>query len=125
MPGPIRGEMNQPIKSKEALMNLSITARGYKAPDRLKQYISSRLNRKKRVYEGIIDADVILSYEKQTQVAEIKAKLNDKLLITIEKSENVFKSIDMALDKLELQIKRHNDKRRNHKKEKIVDNLVV
>ena len=43
-------------------MNLSITARGYKAPERLKQYISEKIDRKKRMYEGVIDTELVLSY---------------------------------------------------------------
>ena len=65
-------------------MNITITARGYKAPDRLKQYILGKMNRKERVYEGVPDIDVIMSYEKQTQIAEIKLMYNNKMLIANE-----------------------------------------
>jgi putative sigma-54 modulation protein len=106
-------------------MNISITARGYKAPERLKSYITGKIARKERMYEGVIDTEVILSYEKQTQVAEFKVRINDKLLIAREKTEDIFKSIDMALDNAERQIKRHKEKRRDHNNQKIVDNLVA
>ena len=106
-------------------MNLSITARGYKAPDRLKKYIAEKLDRKKRVYEEVIDTEVILSYEKQTQVAEFKVKLNSKMVIVKEKSDDIFKSIDMALDNTERQIKRYKERRRDHANKKIIDNLLV
>lgn len=105
-------------------MNIIITARGYKAPDRLKNYISAKMNRKDRIYEGVNDVDVILSYEKQTQIAEIKLISFNKLLIAKEKSDDVFKSIDLALDNIERQIKRNKEKRREHKNKKIADSLV-
>lgn len=106
-------------------MNLSITARGYKAPDRLKKYITEKLDRKRKLYEGVIDAEVVLSYEKQVQVAEFKLKLNNKYIMSNEKSDDIFKSIDQALDSIERQIKRFKERRREHKNTKIVDNLVV
>ena len=106
-------------------MDLSITARGYKAPDKLKRYISDKLDRKKRVYEEVIDTEVILSYEKQIQLAEFKVKLNGKIIIVKEKSDDIFKSIDMALDNMERQIKRYKERRRDHANKKIIDNLVL
>ena len=106
-------------------MNISITARGYKAPERLKQYIKSKIERKKRIYEGVIDTEVILSYEKQTQVAEFKVKLNNKTIIASEKSNDIFKSIDLTLDNTERQIKRFKDKLKSHDKKKIGDNLSI
>jgi putative sigma-54 modulation protein len=106
-------------------MNISITARGYKAPERLRNYITAKLSRKERLYEGVIDREIILSYEKQTQVAEFKVKINNKILIAREKSEDIFKSIDMALDNAERQLKRYKEKRRDHDNKKMVDNLVA
>jgi putative sigma-54 modulation protein len=106
-------------------MNLSITARGYKAPDRLKKYLSDKLDRKKKLYEEVLDLDVVLSYEKLIQIAEFRIKLNNKRLLITEKSDDIFKSIDLALNNSERQIKRFKEKRREHKNDKIVNNLTV
>lgn len=106
-------------------MNLSITARNYKAPDRLKKYLTEKLDRKKKLYEVVIDADIVLSYEKQIQVAEFRFKLNNKVLVITEKSDDIFKSIDQALNNCERQIKKYKERRREYKSNKIVDNLEV
>lgn len=106
-------------------MNLSITARGYKAPERLKSYIKEKLDRKTKLYEGVIDAEIVLSYEKLIQVAEFKLQMNNKLIMISEKSEDIFKSIDKALDNAERQIVRYKERRREHKNNKMVDNLVA
>ena len=105
-------------------MNITITARGYKAPDRLKQYVNDKMNKKERLYEGVFDVDVILSYEKLTQIAEVKLKITNKLIIAKEKSEDIFKSIDLVVDNVERQIKRHKEKMRDHKNNKIADSLI-
>ena len=106
-------------------MNITITTRGYKAPDRLKQYVTDKINRKGRFYEDVFDVDVILSYEKLTQIAEVKLKTANKFIIATEKSEDIFKSIDLVIDNVDRQIKRHKEKQREHKNSKIADNLVV
>ena len=106
-------------------MNISITARGGKASDRLKKYITEKIARKDRVYEGVIDTEVILSYEKLTQIAEIKVRVNNKSMIAREKSDDIYKSVDMALDNCERQIKRFKEKRREHNNVKINDKIAV
>ena len=106
-------------------MNIQITARGFKAPERLKKYIREKLGRKGQVYEGVIDAEIILSYEKQTQVVEIKLNLNQKSIFVCEKSDDIFKSIDYALDSTERQIKRFKERRREHDNLKIAEKLTV
>jgi len=106
-------------------MNISITARGGKASDRLKKYVMDKLSKKPRVYEGVIDTEVVLSYEKLTQIVEIKVKVYNGTVIVREKSDDIFKSIDLALDNIERQIKRFKERRREHGNRKIADSLVV
>ena len=106
-------------------MNISITARGGKASDRLKKYITDKIARKDRVYEGVIDTEVILSYEKLTQIAEIKVKVTNKSVFAREKSDDIYKSIDLALDNCERQIKRFKEREREHRNEKLNDVIAV
>ncbi len=106
-------------------MNLSITARGGKASDRLKKYITDKLTRKQKLYEEVIDTEVILSYEKLTQIAEFKLKVNNKTVFVREKSEDIYKSIDLALNKCERQIKRVKERQREHNNEKITEKIAV
>ncbi|MBD3224443.1 MAG: ribosome-associated translation inhibitor RaiA [Caldithrix sp.] len=104
-------------------MTISITARGYKAPDRLKSYIYQKLKRVERISDRLLKIEVILSYEKLDQWAEFKTHLNQKDIIVKEKSEDIFKSIDLAIDNLERQINKVKDKTKEHSKRKIVERL--
>lgn len=105
-------------------MQITITARGYKAPERLKSYITGKLNRKERLYESAVDIDVVLSYEKQTQIADFKAKFPQKVIVALERSDDIFKSIDLALDSLGRQVKRYKERQREHDNKKMADVLV-
>jgi len=104
-------------------MNIAITARGYKAPENLKNYIYEKLNRINRFSDIIMDSEAILSYEKQDQIVELSVKLKHKVIRIKEKSDNIFKSVDLAVDNLELQIAKAKDKLKDHSKTKMVENL--
>jgi len=106
-------------------MNLSITARGYKVPERVKRYINEKVTRKNRVYEGVLDVEVVLSYEKQIQVAELKVKMYNKVIIATAKSEDIFKSIDLALDNVARQIKRQKEKQRDFKIRSVREKAMI
>ena len=91
-------------------MNISITARGGKASDRLKKYITDRIGRKQKLFNDVIETEVILSYEKLTQIAELKLKVDNKSIFIREKSDDIYKSIDQAFDNSERQIRRYREK---------------
>ncbi len=102
-------------------MNISITTRGYKAPERLKAYLADKLKRLNRFEDQIMDIDAIFSYEKLLQVVEFKVRLRKKNFIIKEKSEDIFKSIDLAIDNVERQITKIKEKIREHDKRKITE----
>ncbi|MDZ7289942.1 MAG: ribosome-associated translation inhibitor RaiA [candidate division KSB1 bacterium] len=91
-------------------MNITITARHFKAPEPLKDFTRKEVARLKKYYDGIIEGEVILSWEKLTQIAEIKLKVYGQMLTAKEKSEDIHKSITLAVDKLERQLKRYKGK---------------
>jgi ribosome hibernation promoting factor len=105
-------------------MNIAITARGYKASEQLKNYIYEKLNRINRFSDIIMDSEAILSYENKIQIVELSVKLRHKVIRIKEKSDDIFKSVDLAVDNLELQIAKAKDKLKDHSKEKIVENLL-
>jgi putative sigma-54 modulation protein len=104
-------------------MNVIITTRGYKAKDRVKNYVNEKLHRLERFADIIMSTEVIISYEKLDQVVEFKVKLRSKVIRIKEKSEDVYKSIDLAIDNVERQIARAKDKMKDRNSVKIVENL--
>ena len=104
-------------------MNIAITTRGYKASDRLKSYVKEKMNRLERFTDIIMSSEAIISYEKLDQVVEFKVKLKHKVVRVKEKSEDVFKTIDLAIDNVERQIARAKDKLKDRSNIKMVENL--
>jgi putative sigma-54 modulation protein len=100
------------------IMKLSITARHYKAPGRLKGYLEKKIKKLEKFYNGIVECEAIFSYEKLNQIIELKIKVYGTTLIVKESSDDIFKSIDLGVDKLERQLKKYKDKLRGFEHEK-------
>ncbi|RMF57017.1 MAG: ribosome-associated translation inhibitor RaiA [Calditrichaeota bacterium] len=100
-------------------MNFKITARHFKLPDDLRDYIEEKITRLNRFYDGIIDLEVILGWEKQTRYVELKIHVYNKQLVLKEISEDLRKSFDLVLDKAERQLKRYKEKVRTKEKDVI------
>lgn len=101
-------------------MRINITARRFKLSDDLKLYTEKTVHRLKKYYEPIIDVDIILSWEKKDRIAEINISVYGTFLTAHERSDDMRKSIDRAVDKLERQLKKYKDKMRGFEHEKIM-----
>lgn len=106
-------------------MRINITARRFKLSDELKTYVEKEVRRLKKYYEPIIDVDTILSWEKKDRLAEINISVYGTVLTAHERSADMRKSIDRAVDKLERQLKKYKDRRRGFEHEKITDEQFI
>ena len=95
-------------------MRVNITARHYKAPERLKEYAENEVKKLTKYLDGIIECEIILDYERTIQVVEIAMKVHKQKLFAREKSKDVYKCIDLAVDKIEKQLKKYKEKLKDH-----------
>jgi putative sigma-54 modulation protein len=96
-------------------MNVQFTARHFKAHDGLKNYAMSQVATLKKYYDGIINGNIVLRFERSkdsVKIAEINLGVYGKSIVAIEKSEDFYKSIDNAVEKLERQLLKYKGKRR-------------
>lgn len=94
-------------------MDITITARHFKAHDTLRMYAFDAVKKLERYYNGIISASVILSYEKaqhSVKKAECHINVYGTLITALEKSDDFIKSIDAAIEKAEKQIQKYKGK---------------
>ncbi len=95
-------------------MNINITSRKFKAKDSLKEFINEEVNGLEKYYDGILDADIILSYihEKDSiKTAEIIVKVPGKTITVSEDSDDFSKSVNVGIDKLKRLLKKEKQKR--------------
>jgi putative sigma-54 modulation protein len=96
-------------------MQISVTFKNLDPSDHLKSYVQNKLDKLDKLLDNPAEANVVLSVEKIRHIAEIKIT-GDRLSINCrEKTSDMYSSIDMALDKLEKQIKKNKQKIKNHR----------
>jgi putative sigma-54 modulation protein len=99
-------------------MRTKFTARHFRAHPPLKEYGVDSLKKLEKFYDGIVSAELILSFEKSrdsVKIAEINVSVHSKILNAVEQSEDFIKSIDLAIGKLERQLVKYKSKLRNRK----------
>ncbi|RMG68737.1 MAG: ribosome-associated translation inhibitor RaiA [Calditrichaeota bacterium] len=100
-------------------MNLTITARRFRLPEDLREYIEAKAKKLNRYYQGIIDLEIILGWEKLMRYTEIKMNVNTRQLVVKESAEELRKSFDLALDRAERQLKKFKEKLQTTEKDKV------
>jgi putative sigma-54 modulation protein len=96
-------------------MQVSVTFRKVEASEPLRNYAMEKLHRIKRYVEDPIEAHVVLSVEKFRHLAEVSINANGLVINGAEETGDLYSAIDMVVDKLESQIKRHRRKLRQRK----------
>ncbi len=96
-------------------MNTSVRFKNLEPSEALKSYVSEKLNRMEKYFNGPAEANVVLSIEKFRHSAEINI-MGDRLTINgKEETGEMYSAIDMVLDKLEGQIKKSKQKGRKYR----------
>jgi putative sigma-54 modulation protein len=95
-------------------MQCNITFRQLSATDALKSYAEEKVERVKKYLDRAGEAHVVLSLERHLHHADITIQSGAFLLRGREKSEDMYASIDLAMDKIERQLRRYKEKLKNH-----------
>ena len=103
-------------------MNVTFTARHFRPHPDIKQHALDTVKKLHKFYDGIVTANVVLSYERATnsvKAAEINIHVFGSVLTAKEKSEDYHKSIDKAAAKLTLQLEKYKAKLRAKDKTRV------
>ncbi len=92
-------------------MNLHLTGHHLEITPAIRDYANTKFDKIKRHFDNVvIDVNVILSVEKLKQKAEATMHLSGKNLFVECEDENLYTAIDMLVDKLDRQVRKHKDK---------------
>jgi len=103
-------------------MKVNFTSRHFKLHEALQQQIQEKVEHLERHNHPIVHADVILYFEKSInsiKTCELHIKVKNKIFITKENSDDFLKSTDKAVGRIEAQLSKYYDRRKNSKKESI------
>lgn len=92
------------------MMKTSITTRHFELSDSLKDRTEERLKKLHRYFDRILDARVVVSFEKNRYNAEAVLTANGTPLSSHAVGESDRAALEQVLDKLEVQVRKHKDR---------------
>ncbi len=104
-------------------MQLSIVGRHIEITAAIKEYVEKRLQKLKKYFPYVVDVHVVLYTQKINQVAEVTILANRYTIHGEERSQDLYASIDMVIEKLDAQLKKYKERlvqkhQRQQRKEK-------
>lgn len=95
-------------------MQLTITGHQLDVTEPIREYIENKFKRIKRHFDQVLNVHVIISVEKVRHKSEATMHIGGKDFFAESTEDHLYKSIDLLVDKLDKQIRRHKDKMTNH-----------
>lgn len=103
-------------------MDIHITARKFRIHPSLKEHATDAVKKLDNHFDGVLRCNVTLSFERTTnsvKIADISLHMFGQDIVATEKSDNYYKSIDLAVEKLERQLSKLKSKIRSKDKNKV------
>jgi|SRR5215470_20077959 len=92
-------------------IKVSVTFRHTEPTDALKRYVEQKIHRIGKYFSNTLDAHVILAVEsKDCQVAEVDLHAHGTVIHGREQNPDLYAAIDLAMDKIQRQIKKKKEK---------------
>lgn len=95
-------------------MKLTISGHHLELTTPIKAYVKEKMQRLERHCDHLLDAQVIVSVEKDRQKAEATVHCSGATLHAESIHNDLYAAIDLLADKLDQQARKHKDKRRDH-----------
>lgn len=100
--------------SRGIRMNVSISGRHMEMTDGIRDHVESGLDKIKQHFDRVIDVKVVLSVEKRRHMAEINLHANGLQINAKEESDDMYLSIDSAIQKIDRQVTKHKERIQRH-----------
>lgn len=95
-------------------MQINVTGRHFTVTDSIKEYVRGKLLKLDRYFDKIIEAHIILSVEKYRHDVEITLVTKGNNIKVSAESEDMYASIDKAVDKIQRRLKRYSGRLKDH-----------
>ena len=98
-------------------IKVAVTFRHTEPTEALKQYAEEKVRRITKYFAHPLDAHVILAVDsKECQVAEVQLHTHGAMIVGKEQHQDLYAAIDLAIDKIERQIKKQKTKTKVQRK---------
>jgi len=98
-----------------------VTARHFDLTAEMKAKVEEELDGLTRFFDNIVSAEMVLDAERHRRVAELKVNVYNQMIAGTGETDDMYKSIDVAVDRVKKQLKKYKGKLKNRKPEKVAD----
>lgn len=99
-------------------MQIQVTGRHVEVTDDVRTYVEGKAAKLPKYYDRIHEIEVVLDHESEQFTAEMIVRADHKhTFVASETGPDTFALIDLIVDKLERQLTKHKEKRRNRKRD--------
>ncbi len=106
-------------------MNIKITGRNIDVTDAIKDYVEKRLERLEKFEGNNTDVNVVCSVEREDQIVEMQVSHDGDFIRIEEKNPDLYASIDLAIDKVERQMRKGKEKRNDRNKQESLKEKIM
>ena len=96
-------------------MQVNVSGHHVEVTDSLRNYVATKLEKLERHFDRITNMSVILSVEKQRQKAESIVHISGGEIYADAEHDDLYTAIDMLADKLDRQLIKKKEKRKDRK----------
>ncbi len=91
-------------------MNIKVTGKNIEITDAIRQYVTEKADRLEKFEGANTELNVLCKVEREEQIVEMQLSHNGEFIKIEEKNEDLYASIDLALDRLERQMRKSKEK---------------
>ncbi len=95
------------------MANISVTFRHVDPSQPLKDYVTEKLGKLKKILDKPFEANVTLSVEKYRHIAEVYLTGKGITIKAFESTDDLYSAIDLVCDKVDRQMKKYREKRKD------------
>ena len=88
-------------------MKVTVVAKNIELTNALKEIVEKKIRKLEKYFEGDINARATLSVQKSRHTIEVTIPFNGVILRGEESTDDMYKSLDLVIDKLERQIRKN------------------
>ncbi len=97
-------------------MQIDITGHHVEMTDAMRDYVNEKMARLERHFDNLVNVHVVLTVEKLERNAEATVQVSGATLHADADAEDMYAAIDAMVDKLDRQVKKHKEKRNDHRR---------
>jgi len=100
-------------------MEISCTFRNMEPSTELRSYVEEKVYKIKKYFDSPVEAYIILKIEKFRHIADMTISIDGNKIKAVDESDDMYSSIDQAMDKIEEQLRRLMSRKKEYRLENI------